>query len=88
MKAAASATTELKLVAVFSQRRAMRLRRLSLPTACSARARGELSSHDNRSPDRFRPYAWLKTTLEKIAAGHTNSRIDELLPWNLKPPSS
>ena len=25
------------------------------------------------------PYAWLKTTLEKIAAGHPNSRIDELL---------
>ena len=34
------------------------------------------------------PYAWLKTTLEKIAAGHPNSRIDELLPWNFKPPSS
>ena len=28
----------------------------------------------------------LKTTLEKIATGHPNSRIDELLP--LKPPSS
>ena len=26
------------------------------------------------------PYAWLRTTLEKVAAGHTNSRIDELLP--------
>ena len=26
------------------------------------------------------PYAWLKTTLEKIVAGHPNSRIDELLP--------
>ena len=26
------------------------------------------------------PYAWLKTKLEKIAAGHPNSRIDELLP--------
>ena len=34
------------------------------------------------------PYAWLNTTLEKIAAGHPNSRIDELLPWNFKPPSS
>ena len=34
------------------------------------------------------PYAWLKTTLEKIAAGHPNSRIDDLLPWNFKPPSS
>ena len=32
------------------------------------------------------PYAWLKTTLEKIATGHPNSRIDELLPF--KPPSS
>ncbi len=34
------------------------------------------------------PYAWLKDTLEKIAAGHPNSRIDELLPWNFSPPSS
>ena len=34
------------------------------------------------------PYAWLKDTLEKIAAGHPNSRIDELLPWNFKPTSS
>ena len=28
------------------------------------------------------PYAWLKSTLEKIAAGHPQSRIHELLPWN------
>ena len=34
------------------------------------------------------PYAWFKDTLEKIAAGHPNSRIDELLPWSFKPPSS
>ncbi|MGZ3310401.1 MAG: IS66 family transposase [Xanthobacteraceae bacterium] len=27
------------------------------------------------------PYAWMKTTLEAIAAGHPQSRIDELLPW-------
>ena len=33
-------------------------------------------------------YAWLKDTLEKIAAGHSNSRIDDLMPWNFKPPSS
>ena len=29
------------------------------------------------------PYAWLKSTLEKIAAGHPQSRIRELLPWNV-----
>ena len=34
------------------------------------------------------PYAWLKSTLAKIAAGHPNSRIDELLPWNFDGPSS
>ena len=28
------------------------------------------------------PYAWFKSTLEKIAAGHPQSKIDELLPWN------
>ena len=34
------------------------------------------------------PYAWLKATLEAIAAGHPDSRIDELLPWNFKPGST
>ena len=34
------------------------------------------------------PYAWLKDRLEKIAAGHLSSRIDQLLPWNFKTPSS
>ena len=31
------------------------------------------------------PYAWLRSTLEKIAAGHPQSRIHELLPWNFDP---
>ncbi|TMV83353.1 transposase domain-containing protein, partial [Thioclava sp. BHET1] len=26
--------------------------------------------------------AYLKATLEAVAAGHPNSRIDQLLPWN------
>ena len=34
------------------------------------------------------PCAWLKSTLEKIAAGHPQSRIRELLPWNFDPASS
>ena len=34
------------------------------------------------------PYAWLKSTLENIAAGHPQSRIHELLPWNFDPASS
>ncbi len=34
------------------------------------------------------PYAWLKSTLEKIAAGHPHSRIRELLPWNFSSASS
>ena len=34
------------------------------------------------------PYAWLKSTLEKIAAGHPQSRIRELLPWNFGSASS
>jgi transposase len=28
------------------------------------------------------PYAWLKATLEAIAAGHPSSDIDALLPWH------
>ena len=38
--------------------------------------------------NRVEPYAWLKATLEAIAAGHPNSRIDELLPWNFPSSSS
>jgi len=30
------------------------------------------------------PFAYLKATLEAIARGHPQSRIDELLPWNFK----
>ncbi len=39
MKAQARARREAKFLAVFSQRNAMRLKRLTLPTACSMRAR-------------------------------------------------
>ena len=31
------------------------------------------------------PHAWLRSTLEKIAAGHPQSKIHELLPWNFDP---
>jgi hypothetical protein len=40
MNAQASATREAKFLAVFSQRRAIRLKRLTLPTACSKSQRG------------------------------------------------
>ena len=33
------------------------------------------------------PFAYLKATLEAIAAGHPASRTDELLPWNFNPSS-
>ena len=31
------------------------------------------------------PYAWMRSTLEKIAKGHPQSKIQELLPWNFEP---
>ena len=31
------------------------------------------------------PYAWLKSTLEKITKGHPQSSIHELLPSNFEP---
>jgi len=34
------------------------------------------------------PHTWLRASLEAIAAGHPNSRIDERLPWNFDGPSS
>ena len=34
------------------------------------------------------PHAWLRATLEAIAAGHPNSRLDDLLPWNFDSSSS
>ena len=33
------------------------------------------------------PCAYLKATLEAIATGHPQGRIDDLLPWNFKPSS-
>lgn len=33
------------------------------------------------------PFAYLKSTLEAIAAGHPKGRIDDLLPWNFQPSS-
>jgi transposase len=30
------------------------------------------------------PYAWMKATLEAIADGHPQARIDELMPWAFK----
>ena len=34
------------------------------------------------------PHDWLRATLEAIAAGHPNSRLDQLLPWNFDSSSS
>lgn len=31
--------------------------------------------------DGVEPFAYLKATLEALAAGHPAARIDELLPW-------
>ena len=54
-----------------------------------ARAWGRIASLiDTCKMNGVEPYAWLKDTLEKIPAGHSNSRIDDLMPWNFKPPSS
>ena len=32
----------------------------------------------------IQPFAYLKATLEAIARGHPQSRIDDLMPWNFK----
>jgi len=34
------------------------------------------------------PYVWLKSTLDKTASGHPQSRIHEPLPWNFDPASN
>jgi len=34
------------------------------------------------------PFAYIKATLEAIAAGHPASQIDDLMPWAFKPASS
>ena len=33
------------------------------------------------------PFAYLKTTLKAVAAGHPQAQIDKLLPWNFSQPS-
>jgi hypothetical protein len=34
------------------------------------------------------PFAYLKATLEALANGHPQSRIDDLVPWAFKPAST
>jgi transposase len=34
--------------------------------------------------NRVDPYAWLKLTLERIAAGWPNRDLDALMPWNYR----
>ena len=54
-----------------------------------ARSWGCIASHiETCKMNGVEPYAWLKSTLEKIAAGHPQSRLHELLPWNFDPASS
>ena len=54
-----------------------------------AAAWGCIASHiETCKMNGVEPYAWLKSTLEKIAAGHPQSRLPELLPWNFDPASS
>ena len=31
------------------------------------------------------PFVWLTQTLERLATGWPDSRIDELMPWNYRP---
>ena len=48
-----------------------------------AAARGRIASLiETAKLNGVNPHAWLKETLEAIAAGHPNSRREELLPWN------
>ena len=46
-------------------------------TICSLIATAKLNSVE--------PYHWLADVLHRMAAGHPNNRIDELLPWNWIP---
>lgn len=34
------------------------------------------------------PWAWLKDVLERMTNGHPMNRLDDLLPWNWKPPGA
>jgi hypothetical protein len=34
-----------------------------------------------------KPYAYLKEVLERMTNDHPASRLDDLLPWNWKPPA-
>jgi transposase len=34
------------------------------------------------------PFAYMKTTLEALVAGHRNANIDQLLPWNFQAPAT
>ena len=58
MRPRAKATKEPKLASVFSQRSAMRLKRLSLPTSCSMHARARLLDARPSPIERLRKESW------------------------------
>ena len=52
-----------------------------------------MGSHRVAYPDNLKmnvvePYAYLKAVLEAVAAGHSASKIDQLLTWDFTPNSS
>ena len=47
----------------------------------------ELAEEMHVDESRIEPFAYLKATLQAIANGHQQSRLDDLLPWNFKPSS-
>jgi hypothetical protein len=46
----------------------------------------QFASWESLAPS-VEPFAYLKATLEAIAGGHPQSRLDDLLPWNFQPSS-
>ena len=38
--------------------------------------------------NKVEPFAYIKATLQAIAQGHPQDRLDELLPWNFAQPST
>lgn len=50
------------------------------PTVCSLITTAKLNNVE--------PFAYLKDVLERMSAGHPMSRLDELLPWNWRPPTA
>lgn len=73
--------TELAASAGYDRKHAGRVLRGGCRAAIRARIASPIATCKMNG---VAPFAYLKTTLERLAAGHPHGRLDELPPWRFE----